>query len=295
MAKSVVFVIGASGNVGKATVSSLSANYSDKLEIKAGVRNPEKAEELKSLPSVSVVQAEMGQIEKLKTTLKGVDALYIVCPGTENRAQLSIDTAKAAKEAGVKHLLVLSVATADLTYTTFGKQFKKIETEIAKLGVPYTYLRLPLFVDNYFAYQGTIKSDSACYGPVDSSKPYTPVVVGDAGIAAATILSSPQQHEGKTYNVVSDRHTFGDMAKAFSDNLGKEIKYVRVPYADAKAAFMQMGFPDWQAEGVMELYRLIDSGSPQVNQASLNDYTTITGKQPTSLKAWVSQVTGAFK
>lgn len=58
---------------------------------------------------------------------------------------------------------------------------------------------------------------------------------------------------------------------------------------------MQMGFPDWQAEGVMELYRLIDSGSPQVNQANLNDYTTITGKQPTSLKAWVSQVTGAFK
>ena len=114
MAKPVVFVIGASGNVGSATVQVLSSKYADKVEIRAGVRNPDKADKLKSLPNVSVVQAEMGDKEKLTRTLKGVHTLYIVTPGVENRAQLTIATAQAAKDAGVKHLLVVSVPTADL-------------------------------------------------------------------------------------------------------------------------------------------------------------------------------------
>ena len=42
MAKPVVFVIGASGSVGSATVQALSAKYSDKVEIRAGARNPDK-------------------------------------------------------------------------------------------------------------------------------------------------------------------------------------------------------------------------------------------------------------
>lgn len=295
MAKPVVFVIGASGNVGKATVKALSATYGRKLDIKAGVRQPGKATDMSSLVGVTVVEAVMGQKEKLKETLKDVNALYIVCPGTENRAELSIATAEAAKEAGVKHILVLSVATADLTDTIFGKQFNEIETAVSGLGVPYTFLRLPLFIDNYFAYQGTVKDQSAFYGPVEPNKPYTPVAVEDAGSAASVILSSPEKHAGKTYTVVSDRHTFGGVAEAFTKGLSRDVKYVRVPYEDAKAAFMQMGFPEWQTDGIMELYKLIDSGSPVTNQESLNDFTEITGKKPTSLCTWVMRVATAFK
>ena len=48
MAKPVAFVIGASGNVGSATVQVLSSKYADKVEIRAGVRNPDIADKLKS-------------------------------------------------------------------------------------------------------------------------------------------------------------------------------------------------------------------------------------------------------
>ena len=44
MAKPVVFVIGASGQIGTATVQALSTRFSDKLDIRAGVRNPNKAD-----------------------------------------------------------------------------------------------------------------------------------------------------------------------------------------------------------------------------------------------------------
>ena len=76
MSMPVVFVTGASGNIGFATVSALSSKYRDVVEIRAGVRNPDKAEKLKSLVGVSIVKACMGSTD-LAETFKGVDSLYM--------------------------------------------------------------------------------------------------------------------------------------------------------------------------------------------------------------------------
>ena len=139
MAKPVVFVIGVSGNIGQATIQALSSKYADILEIRAGVRNPDKADKLK-LPGVTIVQAQMGDKDTLINTFKGVDALYIVTPPTENRAALAIHTAEAAKVAGVKFILVVSSPAVSHTDTIFGKQLSEIETKISQLGVPYSLL-----------------------------------------------------------------------------------------------------------------------------------------------------------
>ena len=54
-----MFVIGASGKVGSATVQVLPSNYTDEVEIHAGVHNPDKAEKLKESSNVSIVQAKI--------------------------------------------------------------------------------------------------------------------------------------------------------------------------------------------------------------------------------------------
>ncbi|XP_065892547.1 NAD(P)H azoreductase-like [Dysidea avara] len=295
MAKPVVFVIGASGNIGFSTTQALSTKYADKLEIRAGVRDPDKADKLKALPGVTVVKATQGDKEQLVKTFAGVSALYIVAPGTENRAELAIKTAEAAKEAGVKHLLVLSVPTYEVTSTVFGKQFTEIETAVSKLGVPYTFIRLPLFVENYFGFKETIQKMSTIILPVDPTKPYTPVVVADAGKAGAAILADPSKHVNKGYCVVSNRHTHGDVAKVFSEVLGKEVTITTNKYEEAKQLLMSIGIPEWQADGGMELYKLIDSGSTATNQQNLSSFKDITGEEPTSLKDWVTGVAPAFK
>jgi uncharacterized protein YbjT (DUF2867 family) len=295
MAKPVVFVIGASGNIGTATVAALSAKYADKVEIRAGVRNPDKADKLKAIAGVSVVQATMGDKDNLKGALKGVDSLYIVTPGAKDRMQLTIATAEAAKEAGVKFLLVVSVLTADLTDTVFGAQLSEVEDKVGKLGVPYAFLRLPFFVENLWGFKDSIVGQGAIYCPVDPEKPYTPIVVEDAGKAAAAILADPSKHAGKTYNIVSDRITYNDVAQGFSKALGKEIKYNRVPYEAAKQAFLGMGLPEWQVDGILELFKLFDSGAPETNVADLSDYEKITGEKPTSLKAWIAKYAPGFQ
>ena len=121
------------------------------MEIRAGVRNPDKPDKLKSLSGVAVLQATMGDRESLKQTLKGVDALFIVTPVAENCDQLTISTAEVAKEVGVKHIMVVSLhitLAENISDTILGVPYAAVEEAITKLGVPFTILRLPDFTDN---------------------------------------------------------------------------------------------------------------------------------------------------
>ena len=298
MSKPVVFVIGASGNVGSATVQALAEKYATKVEIRAGARNPEKADKLKIIFGISVVKAEMGSPE-LKTTLRGVDTLFIVTPGVENnlKAELVISTAKSAKEAGVKHQVIVSVPTAADSHrdSLLGRGFNEIETSVKALGVTYTILRLPMFYENYFGFKDTIKGEGAIFWPADPSKKFCAAPVGDIGKAAAAILVNPAKHANKTYTIVSDHHSYGDLAAAIGEVLGKTVTYNRISYDAAKQAFLGMGLPEWQVGLFMEFVKLLDNEDPVICVTNATDYNLITGEHPTSLKAWVNQVKEAFE
>ena len=290
-----VLVIGASGNIGAATVAALAAKYADKVEIRAGVRNPDKADKLKAIAGVSVVQATMGDKERLRSILKEVSILYIVTPSVENRVQLVTATAESAKEADVKFLLVVSGLTANITNSIIGAQLSEIEAEVGKLGVPYAFLRLPFFVENLWGFKDSIVGQGAIFCPADPDKPFTSIVVEDAGKAGAAILVDPSKHAGKTYAIISDLFTYNDVAQGFSEALGKEVKYNRIPYEAAKQAFLGMGAQEWQVDGILEIYKLFDSGAPETNTAGLSDYEKITGEKPTSLKAWIAKYAPGFQ
>ena len=206
MAKPVVFVIGANGNIGASTVMALSTKYADKVEIRAGVRNPEKADKIKSLEGVTVVQATMGD-EKLEQVLSGVDTLFINTPGAPNRVSLATSTAELAKKAGVKHVVFVSIPSAKVTDTIFGRQFAEIEGAISKLGIPYTVISIPSFFENYWQYKSTIANQGKIFCPVDPEKSFAAIAVEDAGKATAAILVNPSSYANKTFTLVSDCQT----------------------------------------------------------------------------------------
>ena len=295
MGKPVVFVIGASGNIGTAAVQSLAKKYSDKVEIRAGVRIPDKADKLRTIPGVVVVQATMGDKENLKSTLKGVDALYIVTPGVENRAQLTIATAEAAKDAGVKYLLVVSVSTARLTSTIYGAQFSEIEDKIEELGVPYTVLRLPYFLENLWGSKDSIVGQGAISSPLNPETSFASVSAEDAGKAAASILANPSKHAGKIYDIVSDEQTYNDITQSFSKALGREINYDHAPYEATKQALLGAGFPEWRIDAFIEVMKLMDAGAPGTIITDLSHFEKITGEKPTSFSDWISRNAPGFK
>ena len=291
--KPVVLVTGASGNIGAATVSVLAEKYADKVEIRAGVRNPDK---IPARPNVTIVKAVLGDKDQLKEPLKGVDVLYIVTPGAEDRAPLTIRTAEAAKEAGVKFILVVSVPTVIFPDTVFGKQLSEIEDKVSKLGIPYSFLRLPIFIDNIWGNKDTIVSQSAFYAPQSPDKPAIYIAVEDAAKAGAAILANYSKHSGKRYTIQSDRYTNAELAAAFTEALGKEVKFIQVPPEAAKQAMVGKGWPEWQVDGILELLKLIEEGVPVLTAGDDGQaLKSLTGEEPTSMKAWVTKNAPGFK
>ena len=299
MAKPVVFVIGASGLIGSATVRALAAKYAEQVEIRAGVRNPDKADKLKSLSGVAVLQATMGDRESLKETLKGVDALFIVTPGAENCDQLTISTAEVAKEVGVKYIMVVSLhitSAENISDTILGVPYAAVEEAITKLGVPFTILRLPDFTDNLWRQKRSIAGQGVIHAGRNPEKAAPSIVVEDAGKAAATILIGPSKHAGKTYSLVSDCFSSNDVVREFSEVLGKEIKYNRLSIEDLKRMLSAAKMPQQIADGLVELAELEDSSSVKMGKADITaDYEVITGEKPTTLKAWIEKNAPGFQ
>ena len=296
MSKPTVFVLGCSGSIGSATVRALSRKYSGTLNILAGTRDTasEKVASLRSLPGVTILHADMNNKEGLRDLLTGVTSLFIVTP--TNGFRLAIGAAEVAKASGVKHILTVSVLTVELTDTIYGKQYGELESSVKHLQIPYTFIRLPPFVDNYWAYKRPIQQNSSFSTPGDPTKPFSAVVVEDAGKAAAAIMAEPEKHYGKTYNLISNSHTLNELAAAFSQALGKNVKYERISYNDCRRRLVEVvGFSEEDADGILEIYRLTDEECPMVDDPEMSHFNQITGEKPTSLKEWVNEVAPAFK
>ena len=296
MSKPTVFVLGCSGSIGSATVRALSRKYSDTLNILAGTRDTasEKVASLRSLPGVTILHADMNNKEGLRDLLTGVTSLFIVTP--TNGFRLAIGAAEVAKASGVKHILTVSVLTVELTDTIYGKQYGELESSVKHLQIPYTFIRLPPFVDNYWAYKRPIQQNSSFSTPGDPTKPFSAVVVEDAGKAAAAIMAEPEKLYGKTYKLISNRHTLNELAAAFSQALGKNVKYERISYNDCRRRLVEVvGFSEEDADGILEIYRLTDEECPMVDDPEMSHFNQITGEKPTSLKEWVNEVAPAFK
>ena len=264
----------------------------------AVVRDPtsSKAAPLGDLPGVTLAEGNMSDPAKLKDTLSGANAVFLVTPGSVNRTILTIAAMDAAKEAGVPFIVTVSVSTADPATkdTLFGGQLIPVEKHAERLGVDYTILRLPIFLDNWYGVAGSVKGEGKMYGPVRPEAPWTPVAVADVGECAAKILTEgPSRHGGKTYRLHSKTHTHRGAAEAIGRALGKQVEYVQVPFEAAREAFMG-AMPEWQVDGVLQLYRLFEAESAVTNDPT-DDIENILGRPPMTVAEWIEQARPAFE
>lgn len=52
---------------------------------------------------------------------------------------------------------------------------------------------------------------------------------------------------------------------------------------------MQFGTPAWQAEGMMETFKMVEEGHEMTSSGDLEDFRKITGQEATSVSEWVKR------
>jgi uncharacterized protein YbjT (DUF2867 family) len=292
-----LMVIGASGYVGVATVNSLVA-YSKDFIIKAGVRDISSPKNTSLVGTgIKLVAADMSKPKTLVQALNGVKAAFIVVPGHADRTALAIAGIKACKDAGVQHIVVLSVCSVVKPGTIFADQFIPIEEYTKTCGIPYTIVRLPMFMENVLGQMQSIATAQQFYTPLDASVVQNCASVGDIGETVAKIMAKSEMYVNKTLSLTGTPVKESDFAAAFTEVLGQKVSHITVPYASSKQSMMEMGMPEWQVDGIVELYKMVASLEPCLT-ADGGEMRTILGRDlatPASLAAYVAPGLKAIK
>lgn len=257
-----IIVLGSSGNVGKATLAALSAAG---VPAKAGVRDPSpdnpKNAPLLAMSGITLAQADMSKPETLAPAIAEGSTVFVATPGHIDRTALTNAAISAAVAAKAGHIVVLSLPVVTVAKKTiFGDQFKSIEAAVKSSGIPFTLVRLPMFMDN--ALGQPIKDMSSVFMPVVADQDMSSISVKDIGCGFANVLQAPEKYAGRTLNLAGVTTNFTATVAAYSKVLGRTINYTQVPPEAAKASMMGAGWPEWQVDGVLELMALINEKDP---------------------------------
>ncbi len=207
-------------------------------------------------------------------------------------AELHGKFADAAKRAGVSHLVRMSMLVSNPeSPLVIAKWHGEADQSVANSGIPYTIIRPAPFMQMVLGSARMIASDDMFSGAQGDGKVGV-IDTRDIGNVAATILTS-DGHEGKTYPLTGpEALSMGEQAEKLSAVLDKEVKYVNVSKEKAKADMMDMGMPDWMADGWVAIAMMISTGAANMVTPMVQE---ITGKEPRSFDQFARDFADAFR
>lgn len=283
-----ILITGATGTIG----SELARQLSDKgVAFRAIVRTLENTADLSSLKGAEIVLGDFNDEASLSKALIGIDKAFLLTNSSEEAEQLQQRFVDVANRSGVKHIVKLSQlhAKAD-SPVRFLRYHAAVEQKIKDSGMDYTFLRPNLFMQGLLGFKDVIKQQHAFYASIGDAKISLVDIRDIASIAAEALTVAG--HENKTYAISGPQAlTHAELAGIFSDVLEKTIQFVDITPEDMKTALFTVGFPLWQAEGLIEDYAHYSRGEASEVYDTVK---TILGKPARDFKNFVQDFASAF-
>jgi len=208
-----ILLTGANGNVGSEVAKSLTAKGVPFLV----------TTHRQEAVSAEKVYFDFEQATTFAPAFKGVEKLFLIRPPQISDAKkYFLPLIEAAKGQGIKHIVFLSVQGAESIKVV---PHAKIEQYIKDSGIPYTFLRPSFFIQNLVNQHGDeLRNENIIYVPAGNGKTSF-IDVRDIGEVAAICLTE-DGHANKAYTLTgSEALTYYDVAKIFSEELGRVITY----------------------------------------------------------------------
>jgi uncharacterized protein YbjT (DUF2867 family) len=245
-----ILVTGATGNNGSEIIKRLAAQN---IPVRAMVRDRASAIAI-AAPNVEVVEADFESPETLLTALSSVYRVFLVTNSSERAEAQQIAFVEAAKQCGVAHIVKLSQFAANANSPVrFLRYHAAVEAAIIASGMTYTFLRPNLFMQGLLNFKSTIATQNAFYAAIGDAKVSAIDVRDIAAVAVASLIESG--HEGKIYDLTgSQTLTHTEMAAILSKAIGRQITFVDISSDTMYDTLLSVGFPNWQAEGLIEDY-----------------------------------------
>lgn len=282
-----ILVTGATGNVGSAVVAELVAKG---VDVRALVHDEAKVNGLREA-GVEVFIGDLAEPETLDGAFDGVDKVFLITPVSPDAAELARNAIDAAKRGGSPHIVRLSaLKSAHDSPTRIGRLHAETEDDIRASGLPYTFVKPHFFMQNTIMAAPTVQTDGNVYMAFKDGKLGMVDIRDVAGVAVEALTSDG--HEGKEYTPTGPASiSFHEVAERLADAVGKEVNYVDVPPEGARQALLDMGLPEWLADGYTDYFRAYSEGW---GDFTTDDVQKVTGQTARSYQTFASDFAQLF-
>lgn len=246
-----ILITGATGNIGTELVNLLSGQG---VSFRAMVRSAQDANALNDRTGVESVIGDFDDPNSLERALAGVTRAFLLTPSSERAEAQQLAFVAATQRAGVQHIVKLSQLAADAdSPVRFLRYHAVVEQAIQQSGMAYTFLRPNLFMQGLLGFKRTIAEQGKLFAPIGDAA-ISLIDIRDIAAVAARALTGPD-HAGKTYTLTGpEAMTHTQLAAQLTTSLGHQVTFVDIPSTALRDELTKAGFPDWQADGLVEDY-----------------------------------------
>lgn len=286
--RSPYLVTGATGTNGRELVKLFSERG---IPVRVLVRDRKRAGAI-ALPHVEIVEGNFDAPQSLKNALEGVEHVFLLSNSSENAEKQQLDFVESALASGVRHVVKLSQLGAKSdSPNRFLRYHAVVEEALRASGLRTTFLRPNLFMQGLLNFRSTIASQGAFYAAAGEGR-VSVVDIRDIAEVAFMALTEVG-HEGKTYDITGpEALTHSEMAEQLSKAIGHPVSFVNVAPEDMREALLGIGFPEWQADGLLEEYA---EWSEDKAATISPDVQKVTGKEPRTFADFARDYASAFK
>jgi uncharacterized protein YbjT (DUF2867 family) len=287
-----ILVTGAAGAIG-GIGRNVTAMLLDKgHKVRALVRQEDKrAEDLRRL-GAEVVQGDLTDLTAMHRAIEGCSRIYFGMSVSAAYLEATVNVAAVARHHGVEAFVNMSQMTVtqmSITETTDSPQHKLhwlAEQALAWSGLPVVTMRPTVFLEGFFlllAAAGVRESNELAL-PLGTSRT-SPVSALDVAHAVSVILDNPAPHIGKVYNLTgAESADLEHYARAFSEALGRTIRYRNVPVSAWADKLREAGVP---AHLVRHLATMAELHAQGRYDRMTDDLFKLTGRAPTGVHDFV--------
>jgi len=230
----VILVTGATGQQGGAVARELLAMG---RSVRAMTRNPDgDAARALARRGADVVRGDLDDADSLEHAVEGAWGVLSVQntweAGVEREEEQGKRLAEVAREAGVRHFVYQSVASADRRtgIPHFDNKWR-IEETVRGLGFPsWAIIRPVFFMENLASpwFKPAIDDGTLALG-IRPETPLQMIAVADIGKYSAHAFERPEEMNGRAIDIAGDEMTPPEIAATLSEATGREVTHYQVP------------------------------------------------------------------
>jgi NAD(P)H dehydrogenase (quinone) len=222
----------------------------------------------------------------LDESTANIRAVYHICPNMHpDEVQIGQNILTAARLAGVRHFVYLSVLHPQTKKMPHHWKKLKVEELLFESALPFTILQPTAYMQNILAHRQSITEQGVFPVPYPVGSRISFVDLHDVGEVATMVLTDPS-HQGATYELVgTEPLTQTIVASILSQRLKRPVAAQEIPLDDWRAGAESTGtLSPYALETLSQMFRYYAKFGLEGNPRILSH---LLGRPPTSLSDFV--------